>query len=94
MASESVERFYGMISEFPDISVFWGGSSCTELDVEKFEDSLGYMSSGEVFLMKFFASVWFGNNSSYGFDVVDAVATLDGRGRGVIISWIENPFWP
>ena len=64
------------------------------MHINKFEDALGVMSSGERHMAKFFAAVWFNDNQKYGFDLVDAVASLDVAPRKLIIEWIAKPFWP
>ncbi|WP_241086832.1 hypothetical protein [Candidatus Vondammii sp. HM_W22] len=64
------------------------------LNLQDFENALGVMSSGEVQRAKFFASIWFHNNKTYGFDLADAVSSLDTDGRELIMEWVARPFWP
>ncbi len=94
MSNLSEEKFIVMVSQFPEIAIFWESKDWKELDVVAFENAMGYMSSGEVFMAQFFASVWFHKNNKYGFDLVDAVVTLDIKGRDTIVRWIIDPFWP
>lgn len=89
----SRERFYQMLDQVLRIDHLWDREK-HELKVNLFEKELGIMSTGEVHLAKFFASLWFNNNKRYGFDLVDAVATLDSTERKLIIDWVANPFWP
>lgn len=89
----SKQRFFEMVGRYPRISHLWDVVE-GELKPDLFESELAVMSSGEVQIAKFFASVWFHDNSRYGFDLVDAVAVLDSNERGLIIAWIQDPFWP
>ncbi|NOS74740.1 MAG: hypothetical protein HOP36_09445 [Methyloglobulus sp.] len=89
----SKQRFFEMVGRYPRISHLWDIGE-GEFKPDLFESELGVMSSGEVQIAKFFASVWFHDNSRYGFDLVDAVAVLDSNERGLIIAWIQDPFWP
>lgn len=89
----SHERFFDMLDRVPRIRSLWDKES-GNLDVEKFENELGVMSSGEIHMAKFFASLWFHNNKRYGFDLVDAVSSLDPAEREIIIEWIADPFYP
>ena len=87
------EEFFLMLERVPRICHLWDIEK-KALNVELFEAKLGVMSSGEVHLAKFFASLWFHSNQRYGFDLVDAVSTLDGPERKLICKWIADPFWP
>lgn len=89
----SLDRFYLMVGQVSRFDGFWN-ESLGELNIELFENELNVMSSGEVYLAQFFASVWFGNNTLYGFDFADSVATLDAGGRAIIAEWLVDPFWP
>jgi len=88
----SVESFFKMLDQVPRIKHLWDRDR-RGLKVGLFEKELGVMSSGEVHLAKFFAAIWFGYNR-YGFDLVEAVSTLDDNERLLIVKWIANPFWP
>lgn len=89
----SQQRFFEMLSRQPRIEKLWDQQN-SSLKIEAFERALGVMSSGEVQMAKFFASVWFHNNKTYGFDLADAVSSLDTDGRKLIMEWIARPFWP
>lgn len=89
----SRELFYEMLDKAPRIDHLWDREK-NVLNIELFEKELGVMSSGEVHLAKFFASIWFHNNKRYGFDLVDALSTLDRSERDLIIDWVADPFWP
>ena len=52
------------------------------------------MSSGERHLALFFVAVWFHNNSRYGFDLMDAISSVDPEQRELIANWCKDPFWP
>ena len=88
----SQEKFFKMLDRVPRISNLWDKKS--GLEIERFESQLCVMSSGEVHIAKFFASIWFNNNNRYGFDLVDAVASLDIPERKIITEWMCDPFWP
>lgn len=91
-------EFFLMLQKVPRIAHLWDaekkGTLTGTLNVELFESELGVMSSGEVQMALFFASVWFHSNSRYGFDLVDAVSSIDQEYRELITVWIQNPFWP
>ena len=89
----SQQRFFNMLNRVPRIKSLWDEQK-KELKIEEFESQLCVMSSGEIAMAKFFASLWFHNNNKYGFDLVDAIALIDLSERKLIIDWIENPFWP
>ncbi|MDH5327637.1 MAG: WGR domain-containing protein [Gammaproteobacteria bacterium] len=91
--SDGQKEFFLMLERVPRISHLWDIEK-KALKVELFEAELGVMSSGEVHLAKFFASLWFHNNQRYGFDLVDAISALDGPERELIREWISDPFWP
>ncbi|NIB44840.1 hypothetical protein HBA55_34990 [Pseudomaricurvus alkylphenolicus] len=87
------QLFYAMINKVPRIARLWDQDT-NDLKLEDFERQLGVMSSGEVQLAKFFAAVWFNDNTRYGFDVVDAVSTLNPHSRKIVIDWLIKPFYP
>ena len=89
----SQKRFFEMLKQVPRIKHLWSEEK-KEIILDVFEKELSVMSPGEVYMAKFFASVWFGDNRRYGFDLVDAVASIDMPERKLIIDWIANPFWP
>lgn len=91
--TEGQMLFFDLLDRVPRIAHLWDRNK-RALKVELFEAELGVMSSGEVHLAKFFVSLWFHTNKRYGFDLVDAVSTLDRGERQVIMDWIDNPFWP
>ena len=64
----SQQRFFEMLNRQPRIEKRWDQQN-SSLKIEAFEQALGVMSSGEVQMAKFFASVWFHNNKAYGFDL-------------------------
>ena len=89
----SRQRFFAMLDSYPRLASYWDqAQEC--MHVEIFEQALGAMSCGERHMAKFFAAVWFNDNQKYGFDLVDAVASLDVRQRQLIMQWIAKPFWP
>lgn len=89
----SQKRFFKMLQQVPRISHLWDEDK-RELKIKLFERELGVMSSGEVVMAEFFASLWFHNNKRYGFDLVDAISRIDSPERKLIIEWIADPFWP
>ncbi|MCU7927519.1 MAG: hypothetical protein KZQ97_13890 [Candidatus Thiodiazotropha sp. (ex Dulcina madagascariensis)] len=91
--ASSHQRFYAMLDRCPRISHLWDRERA-EIKIDLFESELGVMSPGEVHLAKFMASVWFGDNHRYGFDLADAVACMDSRERQIILEWVADPFWP
>lgn len=89
----SNEKFFDLLESAPRSAILWDKTS-KSLNTDAFERALGVMSHGEVQMAKFFAAVWFNNNDQYGFDIVDAVSSLDAADRELIAEWIVNPFWP
>ena len=89
----SQDRFFNLLATVPRIQGFWNQEK-KELNVDLFESSLGVMSPAESHMAKFFASLWFHNNSRYGFDLIDAVSSLDSHNKGIILEWLSDPFWP
>ncbi|MDH5396210.1 MAG: hypothetical protein OEW97_08025 [Gammaproteobacteria bacterium] len=91
--SSGQARFFILLDRVPYLHHLWDIEN-NEILIGEFEQALGVMSSGEVHMAKFFASLWFHNNTRYGFDLVDAISTLDGPERELIREWIADPFWP
>ena len=91
--SSGQARFFLMLNHVPRIAELWDIEN-RELKVESFEKALGVMSSGEIHIAKFFAAVWFHDNQRYGFDLIDAVSSIDSEHSKLIIEWISDPFWP
>jgi len=89
----SHQRFFEMIKKVPRITHLWDIER-RRMDTKTFEAELGVMSSGEVHMAKFFASVWLHDNQKYGFDLVDAVAAIDPAHCQLIIEWTADPFYP
>ncbi|MEQ1545986.1 MAG: hypothetical protein HOO93_05510 [Methyloglobulus sp.] len=89
----SYANFFEMLEREPKLKHLWDKENKTLLEND-FAAALGVMSSGEVYLAQFFASVWFGNNQRYGFDFVSAIGKLDSDKRLIIAEWLKNPFWP
>ena len=87
------ELFFEMIEQIPSIAQLFDKEK-SALRVSDFESALLFMSSGEVHMAKFFVSVWFNNNSRYGFDLVDALSVVNEAWRKIIINWISDPFYP
>ena len=87
------KKFYNMIDRFPRVAYLWDRKS-HNLDVDAFENDLGVMSSGEVFMAKFFASVWFNRNERYGFDIIDRWWVLDQDSKQIVLDWLADPFYP
>lgn len=87
------KRFYHLLDSCPWVSTFWDRET-HDLDVERFESELDVMSSGEQHMARFLASVWFGNNKLYGFDLAKAASRLDPEDRQIIIKWLASPFYP
>jgi len=89
----SQDRFFRLLERAPRIKGLWVKEK-RELLVDQFESQLCVMSSGEIQMAKFFASIWFHDNKRYGFDIVDAVASIDKEERDIIIEWLNSPFYP
>lgn len=84
-------QFYIMIMEYPKISALWNWENRT-LNRKKFDQSIGYMSSGEQVLARFFEMVWL--HEDKGFDLAEAASVLDTKERTMIAAWLMNPVWP
>ena len=85
--------FKEMIDRYPSLSCYWDfeNSSC---DLDAIKASLSVLSSGEALMMRFFVSVWLGENTTIPFDVIDAVKTLDTPELEIIRQWLDNPVFP
>lgn len=82
-----------MVDRCPRVASLWDRKS-NSLNVELFEEELDVMSSSERAMAQFFASVWFHNNTLYGFDLSDVASKLDLEDRKIIIDWISRPMYP
>lgn len=91
MANE-YERFWEMLDKCPRISGLWNRET-RALDVERLENELGGLSSGEAYMARFLAGVWL-NKDDYGFNLIGAMHTLDNGNRQIIIDWLNEPFFP
>ena len=89
----SHERFFNMLNKMPRLEDCWDKEK-RKMNESLFEAELNVMSAGEVEMAKFFAAVWLGDNTKYGFDVVVAVKRVDTRETNLILEWIHDPFWP
>lgn len=57
------------------------------------DNYLGYASSGEAILARFFVGVWL-NDNAYDFDIISAVKRLDEWDLDMIYEWLKDPEWP
>lgn len=89
----SHKKFFEMLDRVPRITHLWDKETQC-IDLPSFESELYVLSSGETQIAKFFASVWFGDNERFGFDLADAMASIDDAEKQIIIDWMNNPFWP
>jgi hypothetical protein len=89
----SYDKFFNMLNKVPRLVDLWDKEK-EEMNIPLFEKELNVMSSGEVQMAKFFAAVWLGDNTKYGFDLVDAVGRIDPRETNLIMNWMRAPFWP
>jgi hypothetical protein len=89
----SYDKFFNMLNKVPRLVDLWDKEK-EEMNIPLFEKELNVMSSGEVQMAKFFAAVWLGDNTKYGFDLVDAVGRIDAKETNLIMNWMRAPFWP
>ncbi|WP_241576737.1 hypothetical protein [Rosenbergiella collisarenosi] len=78
-----------VIEEYPDIAVYW--------DFEAMKTTLKSseglpLSGGELIMVDFFLSVWFGKTMN--FDFHRAAGKLSGNNKSVIMDWFMNPYYP
>lgn len=85
-------RFKALLVDYPHLMVFWDFEQ-RHCDVEALRSALGAMSSGEQIMARFFAAVWMGENV-LGFDLIDAVRTLDETELAQIQRWLAEPLFP
>lgn len=64
-----------------------------EYDQQAVDNLLGVTSHGTAIMLRFFLGVW-RNDNEYGFDLFDAIRTLDQDHLKMITDWIADPFWP
>jgi len=89
----SQDKFFNMLNKMPRLVGLWDKEK-EEMNVSVFEAELNVLSSGEVQMALFFAAVWSGNNTKYGFDVVYALKQVGTRETNLILEWMCAPFWP
>jgi len=89
----SHDKFFNMLNKVPRLVDLWDKEK-EEMHETLFDAELNTLSSGEVQMAKFFAAVWLGNNTKYGFDLVDAVKQVDAAEKDLIMEWVRAPFWP
>ncbi len=87
------EKFMAMIKPYPFATNFVSetGSSYS-LDIKAIKEFLTVCSSGEKILLQFFCTLW-SREDSFDFSILDAGALPD-KDRNVIVSWLQDPFWP
>jgi len=95
---DSLDRFFVLLERVPRLadSGIWS-KTAGSFDCDLYENALGYLSSGEAHMARFFAALWQGQNGSssyYLFDVVEAAAVIDPEWREIIRDWLADPFWP
>ena len=86
------DLFFALLDRCPRISGLWDRNQ-KELDLERFKKELGGLSSGEAYMARFFAGVWF-NKNEHDFDLIGSVHTLDTENRQIIIDWLNDPVFP
>ncbi|WP_067585241.1 hypothetical protein [Endozoicomonas ascidiicola] len=92
MMMSDKEKFYSVVNQFDFLKPFWD-QKAHEIRYKSLEERLGTMSSGEMFLAKFMANVWF-HQDEYPFSLIDAMGTLCGDFKEVIEDWVKSPYWP
>ncbi|WP_241647618.1 MULTISPECIES: hypothetical protein [Rosenbergiella] len=86
---EEKRRFKAMLEGFPDIAAYW------DLDAMKttLKSSEGLpLSSGELILVDFFLSIWFGRTVN--FDFIRAAERLSNDNKILIMDWFMHPYYP
>lgn len=86
------EKFYNVINQFDYLKPLWDQKN-HKIRLNAFNDRLETMSTGEEYLAKFMANVWF-HNDRYNFSLTDAMGTLHGQFKAPIEDWVKNPYWP
>ncbi|RDC68042.1 hypothetical protein DLJ49_20350 [Rhodovulum sp. 12E13] len=87
-------RFRQLAESGPDprVADLWDWENGV-LKTDRFEDYLGYASSGEEVYARFLALIWFRSNH-YGFDLATAIDRLDYECRMLIVTHILAPIRP
>jgi len=87
--TESQMKFEVMLEQYPDIACYWD----FETMKAKIKTSEGLpLSRGELIMVDFFLSVWFGRNVN--FDIIRAAGYLSNDNKRIITNWFMDPFWP
>lgn len=86
------EKFYSVINQFDYLKPLWDQVN-HEIRLEAFNDRLGTMSTGEMYLAKFMANIWF-HDERYNFSLIDAMGALYGHFKAPIEDWVKAPYWP
>ena len=91
--SISQQRFFYFMQEKADFLLPYWDMSERLMHDEKLEEAMGFWSSGEIQLAKFFAGLWLHKNR-YDFDIFEAASSLDAANTSIIVEWLSDPFWP
>ena len=84
-------RFEQMLKQCPRLYGFWNFET-KDFNSQAAKEQMGALSSGEQILLKFFSSIWLGENT--GFDLIDAAKSLDPESLQLINNWLKEPFFP
>jgi len=90
--SPEQRQFKQLLDNYPSLTPFWNFGT-RDCNLQALESALPAMSHGEQIMARFFVAVWLGENQ-FGFDLIDASATLDDAYRQIIIDWLSNPIFP
>lgn len=92
MSPEQLKFKQFLETHVPDIGRLfdWDNRAVVFSRVDRY---LGYASSGEAILARFFVGVWLHDNR-YDFDIISAVKRLDTSNLEMIYTWLREPVWP
>jgi hypothetical protein len=93
--TEKQQRFFDLIetSSVADWILPFFDIEKRQLKLDMIESQIQTLSHGEQIMLRFFAGLWL-NDNRFGFDLFDAVGTLDHQNMEIITDWLSDPFWP
>jgi len=90
--TEAQRQFKKTLDHHPRLVPFWDFDK-RECKVDDLRDAIPAMSHGEQIMAKFMMGVWCGENVG-GFDLIEAVRSLDETQLAIITDWMKKPEFP
>ena len=88
---EEQHKFAELLNHYQYLKPFWNWEK-KECDIDALTKRISTISHAEAIIAKFFLSLW--THENHGFDIFEAVSTLDDEDLAMINHWMNAPFWP